>query len=126
MSDAHDGHRESDAETGRRRHIAGSGRPPRQLQNDDGMLRALFNAVTESILLFDPESIVLMLNETAAQRFGKTAVEMVGMSMADIVPPDVYKDRMRHLAEVVSTRRAVRFEDKRGAELGHKHVSGGG
>lgn len=81
------------------------------------MLRALFNAVTESILLVDREGAVLTLNETAAMRFGKTVGEMTGARMEEmgeaLIPKAVAENRARHIREVVRTAKAVRFEDRR-------------
>jgi PAS domain S-box-containing protein len=81
------------------------------------MLRALFNAVTESILLVDREGTVLTLNETAARRFGKTVGEMTGARMEEmgeaLIPKAVAANRARQIREVVRTGKAVRFEDQR-------------
>ncbi|MGE5296941.1 MAG: PAS domain-containing protein [Solirubrobacterales bacterium] len=86
-------------------------------RNREDMLLALFDAVAESILLLDPEGLVLMVNETAARRFGMTAAQMVGMRVTDIpediVPREVREHRMRYVAEVASTGRAVRFQGER-------------
>jgi PAS domain S-box-containing protein len=87
------------------------------LRESEEMLRALFNAATESILLVDPAGTVLTLNETAAQRFGKTVGEMLGAKItdlgADIFPASTVEYRTRRVREVLHTGKAVRFEDER-------------
>jgi PAS domain S-box-containing protein len=89
----------------------------RRVESGEEMLRSLFNAVTEAILLVDPEGIVLTLNETAARRFGRTVAEMTGARMADIgeavVPKAVAENRVRKIREVVRTAKAVRYEAQR-------------
>lgn len=86
-------------------------------ESGEGMLRALLNAVTESILLVDPEGTVLTLNETAAERFGKTVEEMIGARMQymgeHLLPSQTRVNRESKIREVVRTRQAVRFEDMR-------------
>jgi len=92
-------------------------RAEQALRESEEMLRALFNAATESILLLDPVGTVLTLNETAARRFGKTVGEMLGAKItdlrADVFPPSVVEYRTRRIAEVVLTGQAIRCEDER-------------
>jgi PAS domain S-box-containing protein len=88
-----------------------------RVESAEGMLRALFNAVTESILLVDPEGTVLMVNEAAAKRFKRTVADMTGARMDDmdetLLPQSVAEDRARLIRQVVRTGQAVRFEDQR-------------
>jgi PAS domain S-box-containing protein len=88
-----------------------------RVESGEETLRALFNAVTEAILMIDPEGTVLTLNETAARRFGKTVKEMTGARMEDmgdeLLPRAAVEGRVRHIAEVVRTGQPVRFEDVR-------------
>ncbi|HSV99340.1 MAG TPA: PAS domain-containing protein [Sedimentisphaerales bacterium] len=88
-----------------------------RVESAEGMLRALFNAVTESILLVDPEGTVLMVNETAAKRFQRTVADMMGARMEDmdetLLPRSVAEDRAGLIRQVVRTGQAVRFEDQR-------------
>jgi PAS domain S-box-containing protein len=87
------------------------------LRESEEMLRSLFNATTESILLLDPVGTVLTLNETAARRFGKTVAELVGTRIADVgadvFPAQTAEYRTRRISEVLYTGKAVRFEDER-------------
>lgn len=87
-----------------------------RVESAEGMLRTLFNAVTESILLVDCEGTVLMVNETAAKRFKRTVADMVGARMEDmeeaILPKSVAEDRAGLIRQVVRTGQAVRFEDQ--------------
>jgi PAS domain S-box-containing protein len=99
------------------RDITDQRRTERAVRESERMLRALFNAVTESILLVDCQGAALMLNETAARRFGRTTREMIGVRMHDVgevlLPKALADSRVRQIQEVVRTGRAVRFEDER-------------
>ena len=89
----------------------------RALRESEEMLRALFNATTESIFLLDRTGTVLTLNETAARRFGKTVGELAGAKIADVgndmCPAVVVEHRTQHMREVLREGRALRFEDER-------------
>jgi PAS domain S-box-containing protein len=99
------------------RDITGRREAERTIRESEEMLRALFNATTESIFLLDRTGTVLMLNETAARRFGKSPGELIGTRIADVgedrFPAAVVEDRTRRISEVLRTQQAVRFEDER-------------
>ncbi|MHC4623698.1 MAG: PAS domain S-box protein [Planctomycetota bacterium] len=82
------------------------------------MMHGILNAVTESILLIDNKGTVLAANETAAQRFGKKAEELIGMTPADFIDqglltPALTKSRMQFVATVFETGKPGHFEDVR-------------
>jgi len=83
----------------------------------EGMLRAIFNAATESIFLLDREGTILMVNETAARRFGKSVSELIGTRIAEVgeevFPASLVEYRTRRISEVLWTNQPVRFEDER-------------
>jgi PAS domain S-box-containing protein len=87
------------------------------VRESEAMLRAMFNATTESIFLLDRAGTVLVLNETAAKRFGKSVEELVGTKIADVgqdrLPRSVAADRTRRLRRVFRTGQPARFEDER-------------
>jgi PAS domain S-box-containing protein len=78
----------------------------RTIRENEEMLRALFNAVTESVIMLDCDGTMLMLNETAAKRLGKSVHELVGLRMADLgdngYPPAVTERRMEKVGECVT------------------------
>jgi len=89
----------------------------RAVRENEQMLRVLFDAVTESVLMLDTEGRILMLNETAARRFGRSARELVGVRLADVgdsvISQPVVDRRLQRIREVVNTRAPVQFEDDR-------------
>ena len=50
-------------------------------------LQSLLNAFTETAILIDVEGVILTINETAAQRLGKTVEEMVGTELVELLSP---------------------------------------
>jgi len=112
MDDAYENRCQSKEETSRRHRTA-----EQVAQDSEGMLRALFDAVTESVLMLDAKGTILMLNETAAQRFGRSVRDLVGMRLADVgaevIPPDVVERRLERINEVVKTQAPIQFEDGR-------------
>ena len=73
-------------------------------------LRALFDAIPESIFLMDRQGIVLQANEPFAARFGKNLTECLGRSIYDLLPPDVAAHRRTAVAEVLRTGKKLSFE----------------
>ena len=74
-------------------------------------LRALFEAIPESIFLMDRRGIVLQANELFAARFGKLLTECLGKSVYDLLPPDVAAHRRKRVAEVLRTGKKLSFEE---------------
>ncbi len=87
------------------------------IRQSEEMLRSLFNAVTESIFLLDPQGVVLAVNETGARRFGKSPDELIGTKLADVgedrFPASAVEYRTRRISAVLDTKQLVRFEDER-------------
>ena len=80
-------------------------------------LRATLDATTESVFLIDKQLTVLTLNKTAAQRFGRTPQQLVGLHIQDFLSdsalPDVVKYRAEQINKVIRSGKPVRFEDER-------------
>jgi PAS domain S-box-containing protein len=74
--------------------------------------RALLNAPTDLTALTDTDGIILGINETTADRFGKCIDELVGSSIWDLFPPDVAAHRKAYVKEVICSGKPARFEDQ--------------
>jgi PAS domain S-box-containing protein len=83
------------------------------LRDSAETLRALLNAIPESIFLIDANRTIVAANETLAQGLGKGLDEAVGAKIAEILPAEVAKKRKAQADEVFRTGKAVRFEDVR-------------
>lgn len=77
------------------------------------MLRTLINTTRETLLLIDTKGTILLVNETAAERLGKSVQELVGTCIYDHFPPELAKSRKEQLDKVFATGEPVRFEDTR-------------
>jgi PAS domain S-box-containing protein len=89
------------------------------LRQNEATLRGILDATKESIWLYSPEGIVIMGNQTALSRFGKTASEIIGKHFTQILPGDLAQSRLAHLKEAVDSRRPINFEDERAGTLFH-------
>jgi PAS domain S-box-containing protein len=76
-------------------------------------LRALLNATIESAVLINIEGKILAINQVGAQRLGKSADELIGVSVDDYFPPDVAKFRKTIRDKIVRSGKPVRFQDER-------------
>ena len=87
------------------------------LWESEEMERAILNATTESVMLLDNQGVILALNQTAAQRFGKSVDELVGLYTGDLVQdsfsPAAVKSRMERIDGVIRSGKPIRFEDGR-------------
>ncbi len=75
-------------------------------------VKALLNASTESAFLGDKDWAVLAVNETGAQRLGKTVEEIIGAKIDDLFPPDMAKRRKKEANRVFRSGQPVRFQDE--------------
>jgi PAS domain S-box-containing protein len=76
-------------------------------------LRALLNAIPETIFLIGAGGVIVAANETAAERLGKGLDELIGSKMSELVPSEVFKSKKVYTDEAIRTGRAVHFEDMR-------------
>ena len=75
--------------------------------------RSMLNAITESVLLLDPQGTIADINETAAQRLHGTPAGMIGTSAYDYIAADTAEVRKGYVNHVLRTGKAVRFQDIR-------------
>ncbi|MBN2131181.1 MAG: PAS domain S-box protein [Sedimentisphaerales bacterium] len=84
------------------------------LRQREQMLRGLFNAVTESVLLTDPRGRLLALNDTAARHIGQPAKDLLGAELGEIDPEGILgpilEERVRWVEQVARFGRALRVE----------------
>ncbi|MEE9910925.1 MAG: diguanylate cyclase [Deltaproteobacteria bacterium] len=77
----------------------------------DSNLRALLNAVSESLLLADIDGTVLATNETFARRLRIGIDKIVGANYYDLLPVDTANERRKQADIVIRSGKPVRFED---------------
>ena len=89
------------------------------LRESEATLRGILDATQESVWVFSPEGRILAANKTALERFGKTAGEVTGRLMEEILPPGLARARQARLREVLKTGAPVEFEDRRADLIFH-------
>jgi len=89
----------------------------RALKESEAKARALLNAPSDSLLLVDTEGTLLDLNETAAQRLGKSIDELIGTNVYDVFSPAVARHRKPKVEEAVQSGKPLNFQDERGGMI---------
>ena len=80
-------------------------------------MRAILNAITDTIGLLDCDGNILMVNEVGAERHGKRPDELVGLCLYDILPPDLAASRRRQCEKVLRSGKPLHFEDERDGRI---------
>ena len=80
-------------------------------------MRAILNAITDTIGLLDRDGNILMVNEIGAERHGKRKDELVGLCLYDILPPDLAASRRKKCEEVLRSGKPLHFEDERDGRI---------
>ncbi|MGD8501208.1 MAG: PAS domain S-box protein, partial [Phycisphaerales bacterium] len=83
------------------------------LAESEETARALMNAVLDTAVLMDTKGTILAINETGAQRLGRSVDEIVGKNARHVLPSEVFEHRRSKAAEVIRTGKTVRYEDER-------------
>ena len=88
----------------------------RALKEKGEMLRALFNATHDLILLIKKDGTILEYNETMEKALGVKREEAIGKSIYDykyLLDEKTFKRRIGYLKEVIETKKPVHFIDSR-------------
>ncbi len=85
-------------------------------------LQSLFNAIDESVCFFDRNGLVLAVNDTFAERVGRSVADCVGQSIYSFIPPEVAAARRVFVETVLRTRQPLTFEDERYGRWQHHRV----
>ncbi len=83
------------------------------LRQSEETVRALLNASMDSAILIDTEGTILAINQTGAQRLGRTAGELIGVNAYSLFTPALAKERKARVDQAVQTGELIRFEDER-------------
>ncbi len=75
------------------------------------LLTSVLNAVTETVVLIQPDGTLLAINETAAKRLGSSVAQMVGRNIGDFLPADAAERRWAVVRQVMETRQPAQFGD---------------
>jgi len=84
----------------------------RALREGKENLRALLNAISESVILIDRHYTTLTINDTGAMRLNNTPDALLGGNIFAPLSPAIAARRQSHVDVVATTKRAARFEDE--------------
>jgi PAS domain S-box-containing protein/putative nucleotidyltransferase with HDIG domain len=85
----------------------------REVRESENDLRAVFEAIRESVFMLDVNGVVIAANETTAERLGTAVADLVGRSVFDVLPAGLVETRRAHLTAAVTSGEAVVYEDAR-------------
>ncbi len=86
----------------------------KELKKSLDVLNKLFDSAPEYVMTAEiPSFNILYLNEPMSKSIGKKKEEVIGKNYFDIVPPDVAKNRVKYVKQVINTGKPVNFEDER-------------
>ena len=82
-------------------------------RSNEELLRTLLEKSPNTLILLDKEGIILEINKTGAKELGKKNYEIRGRCVFDFFPPDVAFIGKKRFKEVISSKKAIQFENKR-------------
>ncbi len=85
----------------------------RTIRRQEQQMRAILDAVGETMVLIDRQGTVLTANQTVCRRLGVAKHDLVGRCIYDFFPPDVAGYRRSKYVEVLTSGRSLAFEDQR-------------
>ncbi len=83
------------------------------LRQAETNLRAILNAVTESVFMMRRDGLVLVANPTTTARLGIKAEDVSHFNMYEALPPEVVSGRRAQVEAACESGQPVRFEDYR-------------
>ena len=83
------------------------------LQKSKDEMRAILDAVAETIVLIDRQGMVIMANQIVCERLGIKEEDFIGHCIYDFFTPEVAEKRRREWEVVFETGKPVSFEDNR-------------
>ena len=92
------------------------------LRESERTVRALLDAVPQSVFLMDTEGTILAANETLAQRMNARLGTLVGSSIYDFLDPDMAAARRERAEQVIRSGEPLEFEDVRTGRSMHHSV----
>jgi PAS domain S-box-containing protein len=85
----------------------------RQAEAEEARLRAFIDAVPESLSMLHVDGQIIIANETAACRLGRSAAELVGQNIYTLLPPDLAASRQDAIREACGSNKIIALKDKR-------------
>ncbi len=97
-------------------------RAEKKIRDNRAQMRALLDATRESVLLLDPDGLILEINAFGAQRFGQLPEALVGKNFYALIPPDLAETRRAVVRHVAVSGEPAESEDHRGSIYFHNSL----
>lgn len=85
----------------------------RSASDREAALEALFNAITESVVMISTDGIILAANDTFSSRIGAKTEDIIGKQIIEFFPPEIAALRTERGLSVIREKKAKSFEEKR-------------
>lgn len=82
------------------------------LRENKEQLTAVFDGVSEILMLLDIEGNIIAANKLAAKRLGQGKTGFVGRNIYDLIPAHFHEPRKEQILEMIRTKKPVKFQDK--------------
>ena len=82
------------------------------LRESREQLAAVFNGVSETLMLINLEGMIIAANDTAKNRISDDASGLAGKNIYDIIPVSFHSQRQEQIAEIIRTKKPVKLHDK--------------
>jgi PAS domain S-box-containing protein len=92
------------------------------LRKSEATLRALFDAIPDTLFLMKPEGTILAANEAMAAAFDTSVEALIGSNAYGWVPPEITSARKLRVAKVLRSKQPVVFEDERTGRVLQHHL----
>ncbi len=87
------------------------------LRESKNTLRVLLDSIHDLALLVDKDGTILTVNTNAAERYGKSAEELIGTNIYPLMPPETVEPRKRKAEEVIRTKLPVHYTEERAGQF---------
>ncbi len=87
------------------------------LKEREETLRVLLDSIHDLALLVDKDGTVLTVNTNAAERYGKSAEELIGTNIYPLMPPETVELRKRKAEEVIRTKLPVHYTEEKAGQF---------
>jgi len=95
------------------RDITKSKQTEEKLQKSLVWFKALFNATSDSVILHEPNGMILDLNDNAARRRNLAKSSMRGQNLFDFLPPSAVTTRRNAINRLLNEKRLVQYDETR-------------
>jgi PAS domain S-box-containing protein len=82
------------------------------IRKNQEQLSAVFNGVTETLMLLDVDGNILAANKLAVSRLGRGKPDLVGQNIYRVLPDHFRESRQKQIAELVNTKQPMTFQDE--------------